>query len=308
MSDAPSQRGAHAPGGVAEARAALLAWVDGAAEGGRVFLQARLLRVGEGRYEVRHRRDVHRPLGSLETVSSDPLEARVIAQTTNTGDHRPLKTSPNLAQGWALTELDGRGLWTALDYLYPACALHWYAGEQGTLRVTHWRETAGRQTGMYGAVKLLSDAATRNAVRACCADAVCLRRVAWGIDAETPLDLGDEGAPEGEALVPCPEACSVFVAFARKVLVLESAPRTEVPGLAHMCPAEMEQLREIVAGAANGTLGTVREGEFDEPTNLRRIRYLAARLATEGIAGEEEGDLPCEGWPKKVPCAGCPLT
>lgn len=308
MSDAPEVRGAHAPGGVPEARAALLAWVDEAGEAGRVFLQARLLRTGEDRYEVRHRRDVHRSLRSLETVSSDPLQARHIAQTTNDGDHRPLKTSPNLAQGWALTELDGRGLWTALDYLYPACALHWHAGERGTLRVTHWRETAARQSGMYSAVKLLPDAAVRNAVRACCADAVCLRRVAWQTDADTPLALADEGAPEGEAAVPCPEACSVFVAFARKVLVLERSPRQEVPGLAPMAPTEMEQLREIVAGAANGTLGGVREGEFDEPTNLRRIRYLAARLATEGIAGEEEGDLPCEGCPRATPCAGCPLT
>lgn len=308
MSDAPNARGAHAPGGVAEARAALLAWVDEGGEAGRVFLQARLLRTGEDRYEVRHRRDVHRSLRSLETVSSDPLQARHIAQTTNGDEHRPLKTSPNLAQGWALTELDGRGLWTALDYLYPACALHWYAGQQGTLRVTHWRETALRQSGMYSAVKLLPDAAVRNAVRACCADAVCLRRVAWEIDADTPLALGDEGAPEGEAPVPCPEACSIFVAFARKVLVLERSPRHEVPGLAPMAPAEMEQLREIVGGAANGTLGTVREGEFDEPTNLRRIRYLAARLATEAVEGEEEGELPCEGCPRATPCAGCPLT
>lgn len=309
MSDAREVRGMHAPAGsVPEARAALLAWVDEAGDAGRVFLQARLLRTPDGRYEVRHHRDVHRSLLSLETVSADPYAARAIAQTTNAGDHRPLKTSPNLSQGWALVELDGAGLWTALEYLYPACAVHWHAGRAGTLRVTHWRETAGRQSGIYGAVKLLDDGAVRNAVRACCADAVCLRRVAWEIDGQTPLALADEGPVQGDAAVPCSEACSLFISFARKVLVLERSPRQEVPGLAPMNPKELEQLREVVAAAANGTLGSVREGEFDEPLNSRRVRYLAARLAEAAEEEPDESELPCEGCPRKVPCAGCPMV
>ena len=277
MSDAPSARGAHASGGVAEARRALLAWVDEAGEEGRVFLQARLRSTGEGYYEVRHVRDRRRPLKSLEWVSSDPYLARDIAQTTNRGEHRPLKTAPNLKQGWALVELDGRGLWTALDYLYPACALHWYAGREGTLRVTHWRETAERQSGIYSAVKLLPDAAVRNVVRACCEDAVCLRRVAWRLDEASPPELPAEGPVEG-ALVPCPEACSMFVSLARQVLSLERAPRQEVPVLGPMADEELEQVRAVVAAAADGTLGAAREGDFAEPTNRRRVRYLAARL------------------------------
>ena len=51
-------------------------------------------------------------------MTSDPFAAREIAQTTGAGDHRPLKTAPNLRQGWALVDLDARALWTALDYLY----------------------------------------------------------------------------------------------------------------------------------------------------------------------------------------------
>ena len=43
MSDPPAQRGGHAPGRVAEARRALVAWVDEAGAAGRVFLQLRLL-------------------------------------------------------------------------------------------------------------------------------------------------------------------------------------------------------------------------------------------------------------------------
>ena len=128
MSDQPQVRGAHAPGGVAEARRALVAWIDEAGEAGRVFLQARLRKTGDGAYDVRHHRDAHRSIQSLEWVSSDPFFAREIAQTTNRGEHRPLKTSPNLKQGWALVDLDAAGLWTALEYLYPAAAVHWHAG------------------------------------------------------------------------------------------------------------------------------------------------------------------------------------
>lgn len=309
MSDARQDRGAHAPaGGVAEARRALVAWVDEAGDAGRTFLQARIAATEPGRYEIRHHRDRGRPLRSLKLVSSDPFAAREIAQTTGAGEHRPLKTSPNLRRGWALVDLDARGLWIALDYLYPACAVHWHAGRTGTLRPTHWRETAGRQSGIYAPVKLLDDATVRDVVRACCADAVCLRRVAWEIDADTPLALADEGPVQGDAPVPCPEACSMFISFARQVLKIERTPRAEVPGLGAMAAAELEQVRAIVAAAADGTLGEAREGEFEEPTNARRVRYLAARFAEAAVEPETPAELPCEGCPKKVPCAGCPLV
>lgn len=308
MSDAPEVRGGHVPGGVAEAREALLAWVEEAGEAGRVFLQVRVRATGDGRYELRHVADAEAPAASLQLLR-DPFAAREIAQTTAEGEHRPLKTAPSLRRGWALAELDGRGLWTALEYLYPACAVHWHAGRAGTLRVTHWRETAARQSGMYSAVKLLPEGAVRDTVRACCGDAVCLRRVAWGIDDGTPLALAGEGPVAGDAEVPCPEACSMFVSFARKVLTLERAPRRELPGLAPLSAAELEQLREIVAAAASGAPGTVREGEFDDPLNPRRVRYLAARLA-DAAADETaaEAELPCEGCPRPAPCAGCPLA
>jgi hypothetical protein len=310
VSDAPRVRGSHAPGGIPDARRALAEWIDAAGGAGRTFLQVRLLRTGDAQYEIRHARDVHRSLLSLETVTSDPYAARFIAQMTNGGEHRPLKTAPNLRQGWALVDLDARSLWTALDYLYPACALHWYAELAGTLRVTHWGEVAARQSGMYGAVKLLPADVVRNTVRACCGDAVCLRRVAWNVDGDTPLDLPSEGDVTGDALVPCPEACSMFVSFARQVLVLERAPRHELPGLGRLGVEEIEQVREIATHAASGTLGDAREGEFSEGTNSRRMRYLALRLAEEKarIGDLPAPELPCEGCPKAVPCRSCPMV
>jgi len=97
-----------------------------------------------------------------------------------------------------------------------------------------------------------------------------------------------------------------------------------VPGLPPLNAAEQEQVRAIVAAAAAGTLGAARDGEFDEPTNARRMRYLAARMADEAAGPAAEPDAsgiggaavavaaatrePCEGCPRATPCADCPLV
>jgi hypothetical protein len=283
VSDAPEIRGSHLPGGLAEARDALIAWVDEGGPEGRRFLQAHLARVGPGVYRVRHAADAAEPAAAL-TPHADPFDARGIAQVTAEGEHRPLKTAPNLRRGWTFERLDARGLWTALDYLYPACAAHWFAGTRGSLRITHWRETAGRQSGMYSSVGLLDERAVRDTVRACCGDAVCLRQVAWGMSQSDPAPLPTDPEETAErsalsdAVVPCPEACSMFISLARKVLSVERSAPVEIPGLGPLRAGEVEQVREIVGAAADGSLGAAREGDFDEPTNRRRVRYLAAKL------------------------------
>lgn len=285
MSDSPGARGSHLPGGLAEARAALISWVEEAGAAGRRFLEARLTAMAPGVYRLRHVDDAAEPTSSL-TRYDDPLDARTIAQLTAAGEHRPLKTAPNLRRGWTFEALDARGLWVALDYLYPACAAHWFAGSRGTLRVTHWGETAGRQSGMYSAVGLLPEPSVRATVLACCGNAVCLRQVAWGLDAADPAPLPSDpeetsaASPGGDAVVPCPEACSMFISLARKVLSVERSAPVEVPGLGPLRAGEIEQIREVLAAAADGTLGAVRDGDFDEPANRRRVRYLAAKLRT----------------------------
>ena len=282
MSDPAEARGAHAYGSVAEARDALIAWVDAAGDTGRFFLQAHLARRATG-YEIRHRADAAVPTDRL-LRERDPFRAREIAQTRSDGGHRPLKTAPNLRRGWMLERLDEAGMWTALDYLYPACARHWHAGATGRLRVTHWSATAARQTGIYSAVGLLERGAVRDTVRACCADVVCLRTVAWGLSPELPEPLQADPesvlAPGADPVIPCPEACSLFISLARTVLSVEREPRGDVPGLGLLSAGEVEQINALVSAAAAGTLGSVREGEFQDPVNHRRVRYLAARLRT----------------------------
>lgn len=292
MSEATTTPGMHAPAGLAAARSALVAWIRGAGAEGREFLQVHLQATGD-RFTVRHVEDRGADAAQLTRIA-DPYRAREVAQTTAEGAHRPLKTAPDLRPGWLFAELDERGLWTVLDYLYPACVAHWHAGRSGTLRVTHWADTAARQSGMYSAVKLLPEQAVRDTVAACCGDAVCLRRVAWGLGRDHPAPLQTEVAGEGEidggdvqAVVPCPEACSLFVSLARVVLSIEREPRREVPGLGSVNDTELEQVRALVAAAGEGGVEHPREGEFDLPLNRRRLRYLAVRLGGSVAEGGE---------------------
>lgn len=289
MSAEPMTTGEHgAP--AAEARAGLVRWVrEGGAEG-RVFLQTLLL-AEPGGFAVRHVEDRDLPATALRPVT-DPFAAREIAQTREEGEHRPLKTAPDLRRGWRFEALDERGLWTVMDYLYPACVGHWHAAREGTLRVTHWSETGGRQSGIYSPVRLLEEPALRRTVRACCADEVCLRQVAWGIDPARPEPLPSEGADPPptntvRARVPCPEACSIFISLARTVLKVEREPHREVAGLGSLAPSELDQIRSLVEAGAAGELALPREGEFDLPLNRRRLRYLALGLAPQ-VGSDED--------------------
>jgi len=291
VSETAAVRGEHAPGLLAEARAAFAAWVRAGGAAGRGFLEVRVRSTPDGRFALSHLSDGEADPATLRRLS-DPYAARDIAQTTAAGEHRPLKTAPNLRRGWLLEGVDERGLWTALDYLYPACVAHWHAGRLGGLRVTPWSATAGRQSGMYASVRLLAEPAVRDAVRACCGDGVCLRQVAWGLDesrpepldASSPLDAS-AASPSGED-VPCPEACSMFTSFARAVLQVERKPRLPVAGLGELNEPELEQLRALLESAARGPTEEIREGEFDDPLNRRRLRYLALRIGGVPRSGE----------------------
>jgi hypothetical protein len=267
--------GEHAPLGAAAARAAFVRWLRDGGEAGRRFLEVWLRPAATGRYDLLHAADCGLPRSSLDPYG-DPVAAQWIARSTAEGAHRPLKSSPNLRRGWILGGLDELAVCRAMDYLYPACIAHWHAGITGTLRVTDWAETAARQSGMYSAVGLLPTLAVNDLVRACCDEAVCLRAVAWGIEgSDRPPRSRDPG---GGAEVPCPQACSLFISLARKALELEREPRSDVPPVGALNRTELHQLVDVARGVAAGTTASVREGDFENAANLRRVRYLVARL------------------------------
>ncbi|MBA2712597.1 MAG: hypothetical protein H0U55_03460 [Rubrobacteraceae bacterium] len=259
----------------AESRDAFAAWVSVAPDG-RVFGQVTLRPGAAGRYVLRHVDDVH---SDDLLVSEDPRAAREIARLTEDGEYRPLKSSPNLRRGWELRVADARALAIAMNYLYPAGIVHWYLHREGKLGLTSFKENAARQSGIYKRVQRLSDGGVLDAARACCEAAVCLKQTLWDVDGSTPLDI-DRGHGE----IPCPEPCSIFVSFARRVRLFEREERErDASGLS---PTERDDLAALVGAAATGDVRLAREAEFEKPLNERRMRYrsitLVPRLQQDG--------------------------
>lgn len=203
-------------------------------------------------------------------VTEDPHAAREIARLTERGEYRPLKSSPNLRRGWELRVADDRALATAMNYLYPAGVVHWHLHREGRLDLTSFRENAARQSGIYKRVQRLSDQGVIDAATACCEDSVCLKKTLWDVDKDTPLDV-----VRGEGEIPCPEPCSIFVSFARRVRLFEREKDLDTTDLS---PSEKEDLAALVEAAAAGEVELAREAEFEKPLNERRMRYRTLTL------------------------------
>jgi hypothetical protein len=263
LSDALSGRRENA---AASSREAFAAWVDGAPEG-RVFGQVIVRPARPLGYSLRHTADARED--SL-SVTEDPHAAREIARLTESGEYRPLKSSPNLRRGWELRVADARSLATAMSYLYPAGVVHWYLHREGRLNLTSFRETAARQSGIYKRVQRLSDRGVLDAALACCEDSVCLKKTLWDVDEDTPLAV-----ERGEGEIPCPEPCSIFVSFARRVRLFEREKDLDTTGLS---PSETEDLAALVEAAATGEVAFAREAEFEKSLNERRMRYRRLTL------------------------------
>jgi 4Fe-4S iron-sulfur cluster binding domain/DR2241 stabilising domain len=254
----------------AVSREAFAAWVDASPQG-RVFGQALVRRISPTGFSVRHEDDAD--AADLE-VHHNPRAAREISKLTEGGDYRPLKSSPNLRRGWEIRVSDARELGVAMNYLYPAGVVHWHLWREGKLEITNFRENAARQSGIYKRIQHLSDRGAQDAAKACCEDAVCLKRTLWDVDEKTPLEMD-----RGEGEIPCPEPCSVFISFARRVRLFEREERSlDAAGLS---TSEKEDLVALVEAAAGGAdeFEFAREAEFEKPLNERRMRYRRLTLA-----------------------------
>ena len=256
------------PSVAAAAREAFAAWVD-EEPGGRVFGQVLVRAAPSGGYYLCHRDDA----GTVDPdLHEDPRAAREVSKLTDAGEYRPLKSSPNLRHGWALRVEGVRGLAVAMNYLYPAGIVHWHLYREGRLEITDYRENAARQSGIYKRIQRLSDEGVQNASKACCEDAVCLKKTLWNVDAETTLEMD-----RGEGEIPCPEPCSIFVSFARRVRLFEREERRDLDA-SGLSPSEKEDLAALVEAAGAGEIKFAREAEFEEPLNERRLRYRRLTL------------------------------
>ncbi|MEA5386095.1 DR2241 family protein [Haloarculaceae archaeon H-GB11] len=230
---------------------------------------------GERRYALRHEADADEPLAPL-TRYDDPLAARQLVKHDGDGRYRPLKTATNLPTGWVFDDLLPEAMLETVEYVYPATIANWYRERKGDLDVTHWRETAARQTGIYGLVSDLDDEAVGWLAEACCVDSQCCKRREWDLDDESDLDV-----PRGEGAFPCREPCSLVVAAARTVTKLEREA-TETYEL-ELTPSEKAQLETLVDAVAEDRLDEIREADFDDGANRYRVRYLRAKLFGDGL-------------------------
>lgn len=166
-------------------------------------------------------------LGRIDLkVHTDPFQAREIAKLDDAGNFRPLTTAPTLRHGWRLVLRDTRELRQALDCFYPAMLGSLLAFREGRLRGVDFRETAGRQSGMYAIVKRISDEdAEATICRTCNSAGGCLKTILWKLEDQRPVTslppgkfdpTADQlGQPGHSIPLLCSEACNLLVAEAR---------------------------------------------------------------------------------------------
>ncbi|HBY93901.1 MAG TPA: hypothetical protein DEP84_08000 [Chloroflexi bacterium] len=248
------------------AQQAFVAWVETAIRerGVAEFGQIAIRRSPPG-FELTHHEDA--PDANLATHTGLTY-AEELARLTDAGEYRPLKSAPTLRHGWRLCPLDGPGLCRAVNGFYPASIVFWHQVREGTLAIVPWHETAARQTGMFRAARQLTAQQAQDVAWACCDRSVCLKRLLWDLDAQTPLELD-----RGQGALVCREACSLFVSMARTVVTSERPAPTTV----ELSPADLESLRALFGAALVG-VALDREGEVDAPLNRRRLRYLLRKI------------------------------
>jgi hypothetical protein len=246
-----------------------------AREWGQLHITAGLGADGERVYELRHTADAETDAGDLDT-HHDPLDARDIATLDADDQYRPLKTAPTLRQGWVFPDLDGRDLHRAVEFFYPATVENWYREREGALDVSHFRDTAERQTGIYDVVDELDFDGVERLAEACCVDSQCLKRREWDESEDAELDV-----PHGEGEFPCREPCSLVIAAARQWAILENEESRTYE--VELTPSEKSQLEDLIDAVAEGRTDAIREADLGDGANRYRARYLRAkRLDEEG--------------------------
>jgi hypothetical protein len=160
---------------------------------------------------------------------------RELAQTTESGAFRPLKSAPNLRRGWIADARSVPELGRALDSLYPGFIPDWYATHMDSARedsrptaaikagshggasvpasrehagsaplaarkdlVTSYRDFTNRQTGMYRITQNLTDEQAAAAIRACCHVRFCLKQRLWTVQGQPPDAPQGRGPGEGQ--------------------------------------------------------------------------------------------------------------
>lgn len=194
----------------------------GAAAIGQLTLQ----REDGGRYRITK--------GAAEATCTEPGAVAAWARFDDRGRYRPLTGALTLPGGLDVLCDDWETAARVIDDVYPLALTHEAQYLDGTLRVVSLDEVLDRQSGRYEKARMLDEPG-----RALVREVLCSRC------ARTPVWAGE--AP-GYGEIPCPEPCSVFVAFVREAVIWDeeqvepAEPDPDVPYAAFETPGN--ELRE----------------------------------------------------------------
>lgn len=237
-----------------------------------------LVQASGDNYQVRHRADEQLATDKLQLVPREGL--RSLASRTQQGAFRPLRSAPDLAQGWR-TELKGMAqLEQALNDLYPGSVADWFATQQSTVPVTHYPDFTNRQTGMYRITQKLSDEQAQAVIRATCHSRFCLKQRLWTIQ-------GLEPDPQGhKSLIPCLEPCAILLETARKAMRIEQEEKLQL----ELAPSELASLLGAAEQLLTNNVQTGRTADLSTPLNGRRLQLILEkyRQRLEPISPSEE--------------------
>lgn len=164
-------------------------------------------------FELRHVADANKEV-------PENSDLRRIAQFTEAGAFRPLKSAPTLRAGWRMEARGVEELGLALNYLYPGAVADWFAARSPNPPVTHYREFTARQTGMYRITAMLSDERAAETARVCCDASNCLKRRLWTVPSMAP------DPASAKSVIPCLEPCAIMLEFARKTFRADQEQKT----------------------------------------------------------------------------------
>ena len=182
----------------------------------------------DGTFSLSHRADAAERNLTVYRAANDAVE---LARFDDAENYRPLKTAPTLRHGWKLVLEDLGAVRTALDLFYPGRLAAMSAFEKDELIATPFRETLGRQSGMYRVAAQIDDEQADKLIGDFCrSNGGCLRTILWRRDKNgtapstilppEQFDSMHDQTGSGAPVIPllCQEACNLLVAEARRVV------------------------------------------------------------------------------------------
>ncbi len=229
-------------------------------------------------FSLRHVRVRDTDPALLRIVAISDL--RKLAMFDASGQFRPLRSAPDLVDGWICFPKTDEELVRAIQELYPGSIPDWYATQTGVPPATNYREFTDRQSGMYRVTKFLVDSQAAQVISACCHSRFCLKRRFWTVEGLAP------DSAESKSPIPCLEPCAVLLEFARKAARIEQEERLSV-----QLPAS--DLATLV-GAAKSLLEVARAGErtgnIGSPLNPRRLQLVVEKYGAAADAATNKAE------------------